>query len=167
MKFSSSNRRVLLPLFICAVPMILLTGIVDYLLLNWRMDVFQPLLLMPLLFLLADETFVVGRTGLLVHHHSRHTQEGLREFLVGNGAKQFEALLPYYRRVITRTLALSFWRWLLVSLLMLIPFVALFFIGGMKLMSAVGLYLLILFSIILCAVLTLLFSAFLYDRLNR
>ena len=167
MKFTALNRRLLLPLFVCAVPMVLLTGLVDYLILSWRMDVFQPLLMLPLLYLLADETFVVCRTGLLVHHHARHTQEGLREFLVGNGAKQFEALLPYYRRVITRTLSLSFWRWVFASLIMLLPFAFLFLFGTLKLMPAVWLYLLIMFSLVLCAVLSLLLSAFVYDRLNR
>lgn len=167
MKISAVNRRLLLPLLLSATVFVALTGLVDCLLLRWQVQSFAPLWMVPLLLVLADEAFVTGRTGLLIHHHARHTQAGLREFLVGNGAKQFEALLPYYRHVIRRTLGLSLWRWVLSAVVLLPALLLVALLGGLSLGSALGLYLLLLLSVVACSVLTLLFSAFLYDRLNR
>ena len=105
--------------------------------------------------------------GMLIHYHTRHTQEGLREFLVGNGAKQFEALLPYYRHVMARTVALSGWRWLLVMLLTAFALLFVSFFGGLQLSAAVWLTVVLWVSCLVCSLLTLLGSTFLYDRLNR
>ena len=167
MKISTANMRLLLPLLVCEALFVAVIGIIDYLLLKWLVVGFLPLLMIPVLMFLADETFVVGRTGMLIHYHTRHTQEGLREFLVGNGAKQFEALLPYYRHVMARTLVLSGWRWLLV---MLVVVFALFFVslfGGLQLSAAVWLAVICCVSCLACSLLTLLAATFLYDRLNR
>jgi hypothetical protein len=147
--------------------MVAVTGMIDYLVFRWVFDGFNPLMMVPVLLLLADESFVVGRTGMLIHYHTRHTQEGLREFLVGNGAKQFEALLPYYRRVIGRSLLLSAWRWLLIMLIMLFALCFVLLFGGLSFVQALWLLLGIMLSVICCSVLSLLCSAFLYDRLNR
>jgi hypothetical protein len=147
--------------------MVAVTGMIDYLVFRWVFDGFNPLMMVPVLLLLADESFVVGRTGMLIHYHTRHTQEGLREFLMGNGAKQFEALLPYYRRVIGRSLLLSAWRWLLIMLIMLFALCFVLLFGGLSFVQALWLLLGIMLSVICCSVLSLLCSAFLYDRLNR
>lgn len=167
MKISAINSRLLLPLLVASCLMVSLTGIIDYLLFKWLLVGFQPFFMVPVVFLLASETFVVGRTGMLIHYHTRHTQAGLREFLVGNGAKQFEALLPYYRRVIGRTLMLSAWRWLLVVLIALFAMCFVWLVGTLS--WAVALWFLagLLASVICCSVISLLLSAFLYDRLNR
>ena len=167
MKISSINSRLLLPLCVASCLMVAVTGMIDYLVFRWVFDGFNPLMMVPVLLLLADESFVVGRTGMLIHYHTRHTQEGLREFLVGNGAKQFEALLPYYRRVIGRSLLLSAWRWLLIMLIMLFALCFVLLFGGLSFVQALWLLLGIILSVICCSVLSLLCSAFLYDRLNR
>jgi len=167
MKISSINSRLLLPLCVASCLMVAVTGMIDYLVFRWVFDGFNPLMMVPVLLLLADESFVVGRTGMLIHYHTRHTQEGLREFLVGNGAKQFEALLPYYRRVIGRSLLLSAWRWLLIMLIMLFALCFVLLFGGLSFVQALWLLLGIMLSVICCSVLSLLCSAFLYDRLNR
>ena len=167
MKISTINSRLLLPLCVASCLMVAVTGVIDYLVFKWVFDGFSPLLMVPVLLLLADESFVVGRTGMLIHYHTRHTQEGLREFLVGNGAKQFEALLPYYRRVIGRSLLLSAWRWLLIVLMMLLALCFVLLLGGLSFVQALWLLLGIMLSVICCSVLSLLCSAFLYDRLNR
>lgn len=167
MKISSINSRLLLPLCVASCLMVAVTGMIDYLVFRWVFDGFNPLMMVPVLLLLADESFVVGRTGMLIHYHTRHTQEGLREFLVGNGAKQFEALLPYYRRVIGRSLMLSAWRWLLIMLIMLFALCFVLLFGGLSFVQALWLLLGIMLSVICCSVLSLLCSAFLYDRLNR
>jgi len=167
MKISSINSRLLLPLCVASCLMVAVTGMIDYLVFRWVFDGFNPLMMVPVLLLLADESFVVGRTGMLIHYHTRHTQEGLREFLMGNGAKQFEALLPYYRRVIGRSLLLSAWRWLLIMLIMLFALCFVLLFGGLSFVQALWLLLGIMLSVICCSVLSLLCSAFLYDRLNR
>lgn len=167
MKISSINSRLLLPLCVASCLMVAVTGMIDYLVFRWVFDGFNPLMMVPVLLLLADESFVVGRTGMLIHYHTRHTQEGLREFLVGNGAKQFEALLPYYRRVIGRSLLLSAWRWLLIMLIMLFALCFVLLFGDLSFVQALWLLLGIMLSVICCSVLSLLCSAFLYDRLNR
>jgi hypothetical protein len=167
MKISAVNRRLLFPLFVSTVCTVSFTGIIDYVLLKWLADAFHPVMMVPLLLFLADEAFVAGRTGLLIHYHARHTQAGLREFLIGNGAKQFEALLPYYRHVISRTLLLSLWRWVLVSV---ITFVALCFsllFGGLSITSALWFFGGLIISAVFCSVATLLMSVFFYDRMNK
>lgn len=167
MKISAVNRRLLLPLFVSAVCAVSITGIIDYVFLKWLANAFHPLLMVPLLLFLADEAFVVGRTGLLIHYHARHTQAGLREFLIGNGAKQFEALLPYYRHVISRTLRLSLGRWVLVSVIMLIALCFTWLFGGLSIASVLRLFGGLMLSVVFCSVCTLLAGVFLYDRMYR
>ena len=167
MRISAINSRILLPLVICAILLVSVAGIVDYLLFKWLLTAFHPLLMLPVLLFLADEVFVVGRTGMLVHYHARHTQAGLRELLVGNGAKQFEALLPYYRHVIARTLKLSAWRWCLLTVIAFFAMCIVLLFGGLSVASVVGLFVGTMLSMVICSVLTLLFSAFMYDRINR
>ena len=167
MKISAVNRRLLLPLFVSAVCAVSFTGIIDYLLLKWLSEAFHPLLMVPLLLFLADEAFVVGRTGLLIHYHARHTQAGLREFLVGNGAKQFEALLPYYRHVIFRTMIMSLWRWVIISIIMLMALCFVLLFGGLSIKAVLWLFGGLLLSAVFCSVVTLLAGMFLYDRFNR
>ena len=167
MKISTINIKLLLPQMICAAFMVAVTGIVDFLLLKWQIAGFHPLCMVPLLLFLSAETFVVGRSGMLIHYHIRHTQEGLREFLVGNGAKQFEALLPYYRHVMMRTFVLSLWRWIFVSLVALFALCFVFLFGGLSFVSVLWLFVGLMVSMAVCSMLSLLFSAFLYDRLNR
>lgn len=166
MKISTVNIKIFLPLLLCAGLMVAITGIIDYLLLKWLIVGFPPICMVPLLLFLSAETFVVGRTGMLIHYHIRHTQEGLREFLVGNGAKQFEALLPYYRHVMTRTVVLSLWRWVFVSLMTLFALCFVFIFGGLSFVAVLWLFLGVMVSMAVCSLLSLLFSAFLYDRLN-
>lgn len=170
MKVSALNRRLMLPLFISGVLAVALTGIADYLLLRW---VWLPgggtaghCVACVCCLLLAEETFVVCRTGLLIHYHARHTQAGLREFLVGNGAKQFEALQPYYRHVISRTLVQSLWRWFFVALFVVLPCGFIFLLGGFSLRVVLGVGCCLL-SVVCCAVAALLLSMFLYDRLDK
>lgn len=167
MKISAINIKLLLPMLISSALMVAVTGIIDYLLLKWQITGFHPLCMVPLLLFLSAETFVVGRTGMLIHYHIRHTQEGLREFLVGNGAKQFEALLPYYRHVMTRTFVLSLWRWVFVSFVTLFALCFVFLFGGLSFVSMLWLFVVLMVSMAVCSMLSLLFSAFLYDRLNR
>lgn len=167
MKISAVNRRLLLPLFVSAVCAVSFTGIIDYLLLKWLSEAFHPLLMVPLLLFLADEAFVVGRTGLLIHYHARHTQAGLREFLVGNGAKQFEALLPYYRHVMTRTTVLSASRWLIAAVVTAFACCFILLFGGMTVMSALYMLAGVLLSMVICSMMTLLLSVVLYDKFNK
>ena len=167
MKISAINMRLMLPLLVCEALVVAVAGIIDYLLLRWLVAGFLPLLMVPVVLFLVDEAFIVGRTGMLIHYHTRHTQEGLREFLVGNGAKQFEALLPYYRHVMARTVALSGWRWLLVMLLTAFALLFVSFFGGLQLSAAVWLTVVLWVSCLVCSLLMLLGSTFLYDRLNR
>ena len=167
MKISAINSRLMLPLLLALCLMVSFTCIIDYFLFKWLLVGFQPLFMAPVAFLLADESFVVGRTGMLIHYHTRHTQEGLREFLVGNGAKQFEALLPYYRHVISRTLVLSAWRWLLVGLVVLFALCVVWLAGTLSWTVVLWLLSGLLASVVFCSVVTLLLSAFLYDRLNK
>lgn len=167
MKISAVNRRLLLPLFVSAVCAVSFTGIIDYLLLKWLSEAFHPLLMVPLLLFLADEAFVVGRTGLLIHYHARHTQAGLREFLVGNGAKQFEALLPYYRHVMTRTTVLSASRWLIAAVVTAFACCFILLFGGMTVMSALYMLAGMLLSMVICSMMTLLLSVVLYDKFNK
>ena len=166
MKKSAVNIRLMLPMMVSASLLVAVTGIIDYLLLRWQIDNFQPLCMVPVLLFLASETLVVGRTGMLIHYHIRHTQEGLREFLVGNGAKQFEALLPYYRHVMGRTFVLSLWRWVVVALMTLFALCFVLLFGGLTFVSVLWLFAGIMLSVVLCSMLSLLFAAFLYDRLN-
>lgn len=167
MKISNVNYKLLLPLLVSMLWSVAAVGVINCLLLKWLYGSYQPIIMLPLLLLLAEDAFVTGRTGLLIHYHARHTQAGLREFLVGNGAKQFEALLPYYRHVMTRTTVLSASRWLIAAVVTAFACCFILLFGGMTVMSALYMLAGVLLSMVICSMMTLLLSVVLYDKFNK
>lgn len=166
MKVSAVNRKIILPQIIGTCVSVILTGSITCLLLFGLFDAFPPLSALPLLLLMADEAFVVSRTSLLIHHHARRTHAGLMEFLTGNGARPLEALMPYLTHMLSRTLQLSAWRWLLVMVMALLVFFFVVLFSDIRLLDALILFVASALSVVVASLLAIFISVFLYERLS-
>jgi hypothetical protein len=166
MKVSAVNRKIILPQIIGTCVSVILTCSITCLLLFGLFDAFPPLSALPLLLLMADEAFVVSRTSLLIHHHARRTHAGLMEFLTGNGARPLEALMPYLTHMLSRTIQLSAWRWLLVMVMALLVFFFVVLFSKILLWHALLLLVAIVFAVVVASLLAVFVSIFLYERLS-
>lgn len=92
------RTRLLIPLLTGALSGTVVIGLVYLLVVLYGLKGMRPSMAIPVFALLAAATTVMTNRGLRAYRNARRSHPQLYEYLIGNGAKPLEALMPFVRK---------------------------------------------------------------------
>lgn len=161
------RRWLLVPVFVGMLVALFPVGLLTLLLVGPAGSVFEAWLFVPVMTLLQAECLFVSRRGLTSYVLNRREHGSLNEYLLGNGAKDVQALKPFIAAAVRRAYAPVLSQLLLVGVVFVPSLLLGLLIGGVEPVQAALFVLMLTMAGLCCSLLSLLASVFIYVKLKQ
>lgn len=153
------------PLYASMTVVTFVMGVVVQWLIGAR-GLFEASTFIPVMTMLQAEALFVCRRGITTYVLERRSHVELDEYLRGNGASRLEALRPFLTKAITRAFAPVLSQLLLVGLVFVPSLLAGLLIGGVSVLQAMGLLVIMTCAALCSTMLILVLSIYIYTRIS-
>ncbi|MBQ9678328.1 MAG: ABC transporter permease [Prevotella sp.] len=153
------------PLYASMTVVTFVTGVI----VQWLIGahrLFEASTFIPVMTMLQAEALFVCRRGITTYVLERRSHAELDEYLRGNGASRLEALRPFLTKAITRAFAPVLSQLLLVGLVFVPSLLAGLLMGGVSVLQAMGLLVIMTCAALCSTMLILVLSIYIYTRIS-